>query len=292
MSSLCQRSGGLHIGVATIDCQVFACETMLFLQVLVVNELMARVAVWCAHQAQHCVREDCGQTPLVPSAQLEVLRGLALDDSCRPERVTRDALALVLRRRAHRAHGHPELGDVVGREALEGAEARLNWRAHADDAAEAVLGHVRQAQGGHGKAATRIDLSDQVVFVHRRVHDVLPPQCAGVVDQDVDAPKLLHGEPDTLLDVVEAAHVNLHGQSLDAKLLDLLGNAVDGARQSGLWLGSLGRDDDVAALLSECNGALLPDAPGGARDDGHFACEVGNLEFGTEGPRAGHFSKV
>ena len=101
-------------------------------------------------------------------------------------------------------------------------------------------------------------------LVHRR--HVLD---AGVVDQDVQPPKLAHRVGDEVLDLLRPGHVG--------------GMVADGGVGAGLQGLPVSLDlrripqaieDDVDPLLSEGGGEGLADAAGGARDDRHVAFKL------------------
>mmetsp|Transcript_11126 Transcript_11126/g.29582 ORF Transcript_11126/g.29582 Transcript_11126/m.29582 type:complete len:223 (-) Transcript_11126:2-670(-) len=199
-----------------------------------------------------------------------------------------DSLPLVLSGCTHGNHRHPELRHVVCGVALECREVRLDRGAHANHAAEHILLHDREAQGRHRKAAAGVDLRDQVVLVHRGSVYPVPPQRAGIVDEDVDTPEGLHRHANTLLDVVQAPHVDLHRKGLYAKSHDLICDGIDRTRQRRLGRRGLRRDDDVAALLCQRNGARLSDSTRRARDDGDLPAEVRGLELGAQRSGTSH----
>ena len=126
---------------------------------------------------------------------------------------------------------------------------------------------------------------DQVVALGGGVEQVLPPQRAGVVDQDVHAAEARHRGRDARVDGGLAADVGLVRERAHAvaeraaHVLDLGGHRVDRAGQRRLRRHGFRRDDDVAALPREREAHLASNAAGSAGDDGHAPAQV--FQVGT-----------
>ena len=112
---------------------------------------------------------------------------------------------------------------------------------------------------------------------------------AGIVDADVDAAEFGDGLLDRLHHLRFVADVAQHRQRLAAGGAHLVGRGVDGALQSRMRLGGLGRDRDIGAVTrgAQCNGE--PDAAAGAGYEQRLAferCHDERLLLGTHGPTA------
>src|SRR5439155_23599458 len=94
-------------------------------------------------------------------------------------------------------------------------------------------------------------------------------QDAGVVDEDVEAAKALHGRVDQALGTLPVGHVVAVGDSLAARGADLFDHLAGGTgrRTAAVDLGSQVVDDDLGALAGILQGVAPADAATGAGDD-------------------------
>src|SRR5690606_25845942 len=103
----------------------------------------------------------------------------------------------------------------------------------------------------------------------------------GVVDADVDAAEALHGAGDGRVDLVRVADVAQQRQGLAACGLDLARRGVDGARQRGMRLRSLGRNGHVGAVARRAQRDREADAARPAADEQGLAVEGHAFPFGA-----------
>ena len=117
-------------------------------------------------------------------------------------------------------------------------------------------------QAGHGAqvSAARVDAVHEVEALHGRGFGIGKADGAGVVDQDIDAAKHLHGFGHRGQHRVLVPDVHLQCQRPAACCLDFRCCAVDGAGQLGVGLGGLGGDHDVGTVRRRAFGNCQPDA--------------------------------
>ena len=149
------------------------------------------------------------------------------------------------------------LGGDIGR--LEGRGHQPVGRGDVDDAAEALLLHVRQRGGGAVEHGRQVQRDDGVPLLDREVLDRRGVLDAGVVDQDVDAAELAHRVVDQAAHglalgqvgaVVHDAHAMLAGQP-GARIFDLGGVAEAVQDDIGALLGERAGDAEADAALVE-----------------------------------------
>ncbi len=71
---------------------------------------------------------------------------------------------------------------------------------------------------------------------------------AGIVDQNIDAAKGLHGLVHGGLELFLVANIPYAGQGGTSGLADFLGGGIDGAGQFGMGLRGFGEQNDVGAV--------------------------------------------
>ena len=86
----------------------------------------------------------------------------------------------------------------------------IDRRRHIDDVAPLALDHVRKHGSGCQEGGSSIDGHDQVESFRRSLHNRLPPQGAGIVDQDVDTSEALDRPSHHRVDLIAVADVNLN----------------------------------------------------------------------------------
>jgi hypothetical protein len=216
-------------------------------------------------QLERRVDDDLRPAPQLLVADAEVHGRLALDQGHRPQRVDGDVVRAQLLGEAVSEHRHAVLADQVAD--LVGQRAQLD-RGRADHDVPAT---DRAHRGDHrlrgGEGGPDVDLVHQVEARQRRVGDVLPPQRAGVVHEDVDAAELLLGPGDHRVDVLDVADIDAEREHLPAERLDLARDAVDRSGQARLLGLALGRDHHAGALAREGEGHDPADATAGSGDD-------------------------
>ena len=137
----------------------------------------------------------------------------------------------------------------------------------------ADLLQMRNGVFRHHEGAARVDVVHQVETLHVGLRRRRQADGAGVVDHDVEAAEGLDGFVDGVLDRLLVAHVHQKRQRLAARCFDLRRRRVDRARELGVRLGGLGRDDHVRAVPSRPKADGKADAARGAGDEERFAAK-------------------
>ena len=135
------------------------------------------------------------------------------------------------------------------------------------------LEQIGRREFGHHERASRIDLVHEIEALHLGRLAVCQRDRARIVDDDVDAAKMVRGFIQSVAHGRLIAHVDNDRQSIAASGLDLFGGGVDRAGQFWIDLGGLGGDGDVGAVARRAQADGETDAARRAGDKQRFSLE-------------------
>lgn len=132
---------------------------------------------------------------------------------------------------------------------------------------------MRQTQPTAKKRATSVDLMHQIVRLHGRTLCSGQRNRRSVVDQNVDAAKLLHGFVDRALHLFFNSNVDTDRQRLATGSFDLLTGRIYGSFELGVLLLRFRGDSHIGALSRESNRDRLSDAATRASNENSLILE-------------------
>ena len=135
------------------------------------------------------------------------------------------------------------------------------------------LQEMRQASLRAEETAARVDLVHQIEALHRRVECAAQPDCAGVVDEDIDAAEMRDGGVDRRAHVVLFADVALDRETVPAGSIDRCSSGMDRARQFRIGHRGFRRNCDIRAVTRGAQRNRKANAARSAGDEKGFAFE-------------------
>ena len=130
---------------------------------------------------------------------------------------------------------------------------------------------MRDRVFGDHVGAARIDLVHEIETAHVGLGNAGKLDGAGIIDDDVERTERRRSFVDRVLHRLFVAHVDHERQGAAARLLDLLGGAVDRAGELGMRRLGLGGDRDIGAVARGFQRDRQPDAARGAGDEQRLA---------------------